>query len=268
MLSRQIESVASLDSRGCAVALSIFAAVLFGALAGLDRRLAGHKAASAFTIAVGLSGWVIGLLWTAYAPPDWSFDSIWVELSAACCVFALGFGGEDGADSDPDETRDALFLRLFQSAAFGIASAVGAFGYSLAFLSFMVAGHLLEWALTRLLRLDSRSGNGRAHSAHEHSAQQHSVYVHSARDIGAARNWLDDAPPTFIAALNAAFADEAAPRTGSSSPEHRQIKVVHNSAKPSDARYAANTQSIARGHGTVAQRKIPTEARDPAPGRR
>ena len=147
MLSRQIESVASLDSRGCAVALSIFAAVLFGALVGLDRRLAGHKAASAFTIAVGLSGWVIGLAWTAYAPPDWSLDSIWVELSAACCVFALGFGGEDSADFDADEARDALLLRLFQSGAFGIASAVGAFGYSLAFLSFMAAGHLLEWAL-------------------------------------------------------------------------------------------------------------------------
>ncbi len=142
------------------MALSIFAAVLFGALVGLDRRLAGHKAASAFTIAAGLSGWAVGLAWTAYAPPDWSFDSIWVELSAACCVFALGFGGEDGADFDADESRDALLLRLFQSGAFGIASAVGAFGYSLAFLSFMVAGHLLEWALTRLLRLDGRAGAG------------------------------------------------------------------------------------------------------------
>ena len=77
------------------MALNMLAAVLFGALVGLDRRLSGHQRALTFAIAAALAGLAFGRLWAAFAPADWYVNSIWVEISAACCVFALGFGVDD-----------------------------------------------------------------------------------------------------------------------------------------------------------------------------
>jgi len=244
------------------VALTLFAAVLFGMLAGLDARFEGRRLAPAFCIAAAAAGWLTGLLWSAFAPEDWSFSSPWVELSAACCVFALAFGGDERADFDnfsaQEGRRDAYWLRSFQALAFGIAIAVGAWAYCLAFLAFMLAGHALEAWLTCLLRID---GAGEA-------AAPQSARVPAGQADAGAPEWLETAPRSFIAALNAAYRHELAETPGSSFRAPRHIRVAHNAAKPLDARSAASTRSIARGNGTAGPRKIPTEARDRAPGRR
>jgi hypothetical protein len=265
VLFLQLYRVAVLFCGVAAVALNMLAAVLFGALVGLDRRLSGHQRALTFAIAFALAGLALGRLWAAFAPADWSVDSIWVEISGACCVFALGFGVDDrvpwedlesSGSLDEDDSRDLYRLRLFQAAAFGFANSVNAWAYALAFLMFMAAGHLLEWALTRALKL---GGDEKPHVTGQEIA---------GASAATTAEWLDDAPHSFIAALNAVYRDELAPRPGSSSPAPRQIRVVHNSAKPLDARSAANTRSIAPANGKAARHKIPTEARDPARGRR
>jgi hypothetical protein len=253
-----------------AVALNMLAAVLFGALVGLDRRFSGHQRALTFAIAAALAGLAFGRLWAAFAPADWYVDSIWVEISAACCIFALGFGVDDrvpweNADSlaagalDEDDSRDLYRLRLFQAAAFGFANSINAWVYALSFLMFMAAAHLLEWALTRALEL---GGDEKTLPSRRDQPEM------AAARAAAPPEWLEDAPRSFIAALNAAYRDELAPAQGSSSPAPRQIRVVRNSAKPLDARSAANTRSIAPANGKAARHKTPTEARDPARGRR
>jgi hypothetical protein len=269
VLFLQLYRVAVLFCGVTAVALNMLAAVLFGALVGLDRRLSGRQRALTFAIAAALAGLAFGRFWASFAPADWYVDSIWVEISAACCVFALGFGVDDrapwedlesaGGALDEDDSRDLYRLRLFQAAAFGFANSVNAWAYALAFLVFMAAGHLLEWALSRALKLD-----GDEKVLPSRRDQQEIAGASAA----ATAEWIEDAPRSFIAALNAAYRDELAPRPGSSSQAPRQIRVVHNSAKPLDARSAANTRSIAPASGKAARHKSPTEARDPARGRR
>jgi len=260
------------------VALTVLAAVLFGALIALDPRFGGRRAALVFIIAAALSGWIAGRIWMAFAPEDWLFDSVWVELSAACCVFALRFGGEDGGpwsatarSDEPAPDADALYeayaLRLFQAVAFGAASAVNAWAFLLAFLALMVAGRAIEAWLVRLLRVEGQ----RARASEAALAANRPDWAQNETDRAGAPSWLETAPRSFIAALNAASeaaAPDQASAPGSSSPAPRQIRVVHNAAKPLDARSAASTRPIARANGTAGPHKIPTEARDPARGRR
>jgi hypothetical protein len=241
-----------------AVALKLLAAVLFGVLVGLDRSSGARKRALLLSLAAALSGFLLGLAWVGFAPEDWALNSIWVELSAACCVYALGFGGDEPSLWDEEDRRAAFALGLAQSVAFAFANAVGAWAYALGYLLLVAGGHLLDYWISCALEPDE--------SLEPRSAGAATLFDRVAKP--ARPDWLDEAPRSFIAALNAACRAEPAPIPDSSSPAHRQIRVVHNVAKPLDARSAANTRPIGRAHGKEGRHKSPKEARDPAHGRR
>lgn len=241
------------------MALNLLVALLFGLLIGLDCRIVGRRGDLVFNIGAALGGFTLGFIWSHLPTRDWSFDSAWVEISAACCAFALNFAvpGEEpepGEAADDDSADHVYFSRLSQSAALGLASFFCAWIFMVAFLALMTAGYVWRAAFPR-----------RALAGDEDS----SLAASTAAPGRARVEWRAGEPPrSFIAALNADYVRESALRAGSTSPESRQIRAVRNAAKPLDARSAANTRSTARANGTRGQRKIPIEARDPGLGRR
>jgi hypothetical protein len=247
------------------MALNLLVALFLGVLVGLDRHFAGRRGVFAFKVVAALFGFTLGLIWNRFAPVDWSFDSVWVEISAASCAIAWGLGGED-ADGTPDDENDGLadVLGMGQAATLGLASCFGAWTYAFVFVMLKVVGYFWRAAL------DGGSLGTEDAESSSCADELDSDMSESAPGPRASRlQWLAGEPPqSFIAALNAPYEREPAPRPSAMSPEPRQIRVVRNSAKPLDARSAANMRSIARANGTTGRHRIRTEARDPELGRR
>ena len=232
-------------------------ALLFGALMSFRRPLAGRARALAPDLVAAAAGFAAALVLgrfapAASAPESWAIDTRWIEISAALCVFALGLSGgplspweELLPEEAAPEAEDSRFAELFQSFALGAAAFCAAWAFAAAFLMLKAAGNLVL-------------------------AAQEKTETSPKRDPRL--DWLagGEMPSSFIAALNAGQAQHPDRGSGSRSmsPALRQIRAVHNGAKPLDARSSANRRSTAPGHDRAEPRKSLTAARDRAPGRR
>jgi len=248
------------------MALNLLAALLCGALTGAERPQMARCGILAFKVAAALIGFFLGLAWSRLVPHNWSPDSVWVEISAAFCASAMGLGLDGQSPSDeseggkkaraPDENKPRLLFPLaLQAGALGLASYFGAWTYVLVFASLTATGEIWRTAVDGAWSEDETESSSGPPTAAQSGGDP---FDHLAVER----------PKNFIAALNAAYQRELLPQPDSRFPEPRQIRVVHSVARPPDARSAASTRSVARASGTAAQRKIQTEARDPALGRR
>jgi hypothetical protein len=282
------------------VALNLIAAVLLGALVGLDRRIAGKDGPLPLNVMTSLFGFAAGSFLAGADLGGLSFDSSWGEALAAISLFALGIGAR-GDRSKPDEPvisiepsgGEAIWrpapdrrgdedssemdaFHLVQALALGVACSFAAWTYVFCFILLMVVGYVWRTALTGApsVALQQKPQPLRRSEpalpkilSQDLVAQQ--ALARSARV--SLVEWFDgQPPPSFVAALTEASREQETipPRAATTPPEHRQTEAVHIAPKPLDARSAANTRPIRRGGGTVVQYKSRTEARGPAPGRR
>ena len=267
------------------VALNLIAAVLLGALVGLDRRIAGKDGPLPLNVMTALFGFAAGSFLAGADMGGLVLDSSWGEALAAISLFAFGVGAR-GDRGKPDESvisidslgaeavwRPVSDLRrdeessemdafhLVQALALGVACSFAAWTYVFCFILLMVVGHVWRTALTGAPRvaLQQRPRSQESQQALARSARVSLV------------DWFDgQPPPAFVAALTEASREPETiqPRAATTPPEHRQTAAGHSAPKPLDARSAANTRPIRRGGGTVVQYRSRTEARGPGPGRR
>lgn len=282
------------------MALNLIAAVLLGALVGLDRRIAGKDGPLPLNVMTSLFGFAAGSFLVGADLGGLDFDSSWGEALAAISLFALGIGarGDRGKQDEPvisieasggeavwrpvsdqrrdDDSSEMDAFHLVQALALGVACSFAAWTYVFCFILLMVVGYVWRTALTGAPNVALQQRPQTLRRSEPTFPDILSQDLVTQQDLArSARvslvDWFDgQPPPAFVAALTEASREPETnqPRAATTLPEHRQTAAVHSAPKPLDARSAANTRPIRRGGGIVVQYKSRTEARGPGPGRR
>lgn len=238
------------------MAVKIIAAILFGALVGLDRHIAGKPVALAQNILVSLFGLFVGDVWLALYSRSGGGLEVVGEVLAGFGLFALIFRelidaqATDAVEDKPEwEVAVARVLNPAPAFALGVACAFSAWTSALVFLTLKVAVH--AWRMART----PGSSKENAEAPPRPGARADTAATRRASN-GAGVEWLGgDPPPTFAEALRAAEA-EPIRRTARRFPEHRQTAAAHNAAGFLDARSAATPRPIGHGSEKAEQHKI------------
>ncbi len=239
------------------MAFKIIAAVVFGALIGLDRHIAGKPVAPMQNILVSLFGLFVGGVWRAFYSHSGSGIEFAGEVLAGFGLFALVFRelidaqATDATTEKPEwEFAVVRFLDPAPAFALGVACAFSAWTSALVFLALKVAVH--AWRMARPAIFSWRN----SHAAPPRPGASADA-TNSRRALNAAGvEWLaGDPPPAFAEVLRSAEA-EPIRRTAKNFPEHRQTTAAHNAAGFLDARSAATPRPIGRGNERVEQYKI------------
>ena len=260
-----------------ALALEILAAMLFGALIGLDRRILGRGGGLAENIGAALIGLALGYVYLMAAGDSEGFGLSWLEPVAAIGLFGLGFVGEGARESaDPEralDDGDGAVAHLLQAFGLGVACSLGAWTYALVFVILMVVAYVWRTSLYGDVVAQEKAEQAAATFKAPRPRLVEAPVVASlaaVQEIGPKKvelEWFGSSPPPHFAEalLRAAREPDFMPARGTNSRGLPRTKVAHNAARPLDARSAANPQPIVRGRETAEPQKSRIEERGQGP---